>query len=81
MDEKSVSYRKGCIQCVLCSMGGDEADSLELLVDREVVERRYLPDVEKCIRIGSRDKDLEIRAMAKRCWVIYGHNFPHLVAV
>lgn len=76
MDEKCLSYRKGCIEGVLTAMGGDDAENIGLSVDKAVVERKYLDDLEKCMRLGARDKDTDIRRMARRIWDIYRVEFP-----
>lgn len=81
MTEKNTTHRRGCIQGLLCALGGDgttgdDAPGASLLVDKEVVQRKYLEDVEKCIRIGAADKDTEVRRAAKRCWDIYRATWP-----
>lgn len=88
MLEKSATHRKGCIAGILHALGGPDpltpissASTYEgLLVDKEIVRKRYLEDVETCIRIGARDKDIEVRQIAKRCWEIYRSEFSERVA-
>ena len=80
MSEKALSHRKGCIQAVLCALGGEEPHYVGVLVDREVVGRKYLDDLEKVIRIGATDKDIEVRKMAKKVWDIYRSEWSIRVA-
>lgn len=88
MLEKSATHRKGCIAGVLYALGGpdplastrDAAASEGMLVDKEIVRRRYIEDVETCIRIGARDKDIEVRQIAKKCWEIYRTEYSERVA-
>lgn len=78
MDEKSVSHRKGCLIGILAALGeedGFEPVSQGLMVDKELVQKRYLDDLEKCIKIGATDRDIEIRKIAKRAWIIYRREF------
>ena len=81
MDEKSNSHRKGCLQGILVALGGEEGYELDegILVDKEVLRRRYLDDVEKCIKIGARDRDIDIRKIAKKAWFIYRREFGERV--
>jgi hypothetical protein len=81
MDEKSVSHRKGCLLGILAVLGGEEGFEQEegILVDKEVVRRRYLDDIETCIKIGARDRDIDIRKTAKKAWFIYRREFGERV--
>lgn len=87
MLEKSPSHRKGCMSGLLCALGGPDPLSPVskikyegMTVDRDIVHKKYLDDVETCIRIGARDKDIEIRKIAKKCWEIYRSEFSERVA-
>ena len=81
MDEKANSHRKGCMQGLLCALGAEEGFELEsgTLVDKEVLRRRYLDDVEKCIKIAARDRDIEVRKLAKKAWGVYRREFEERV--
>lgn len=89
MLEKSPTHRKGCMAGLLYAMGGPDplsplnstSHSYEgMLVDRDTVRKKYLDDVETCIRTGARDKDIEVRKVAKKCWEIYRAEFSERVA-
>lgn len=101
MDEKAPTHRRGCIQGILCALGGGGNSILSMggvaanssfgehrrssglggvLVDKAVLAKRYLDDVEKSIRIGATDRDTEIRKIAKATWEIYRAEFPERVA-
>lgn len=81
MEEKALSHRRGCVEGMLCALGGSEPDQQGgVVVDREVLERRYLDDVEKIIKVGATDKDTEVRKIAKRIWEIYRVEFGTRVA-
>jgi hypothetical protein len=72
---------------LLYAMGGPDPLTVtksssyeDMLVDKDIVRRRYLEDVETCMRIGTRDKDIEVRKIAKKCWEIYRSEFSERVA-
>jgi hypothetical protein len=75
MDEKAASHRRGCITALLCLLGGEEPAFNGILVDKELVTRKYTEDVERMIKIGATDKDIEVRKLAKTCWQIYRSEF------
>lgn len=81
MDEKSVSHRKGCLLGILAVLGEEEGFEpiLGLAVDKDVVQRRYMDDLERCIKLGATDRDIEIRKIAKRAWLIYRREFSERI--
>lgn len=87
MLEKSPSHRKGCMLGLLCALGGSDplfptgSGRFEsITVDKDIVQKKYTEDVETCIRIGARDRDIEVRKIAKKCWEIYRVEFSSRVA-
>ena len=80
MEEKAPSHRRGCIQAILCALGGDEAEFNSIVVDKEVVTKRYLDDLEKIIKIGATDKDIEVRKLVKRAWEIFRREWSERVS-
>lgn len=78
---KSSSFRIGASELILTILGGGVGGSGETVVEKEGIEKKWLEELEWCIRTGATDKEVKVRAVIKSVWDVYSREWPERVAM
>lgn len=73
---KSASYRIGVSELILIMLGGGGG---ELVIEKELLEHKWLDELEWCIRTGATDKEVKVRAITKSVWDVYIREWPERI--